>query len=84
MNKKLTMLSSHEGSPDGRRVQWYLAGQTYDVSESLSAIFLKEKWAVDADSFEGLPVAEAPKAELAAAAAPGHKQEYSDKKHRRK
>ena len=81
MPKKLLMLSSQSGSPDGRRVQWYLAGKTYDVPESLAQIFLKEGWARDPDA---LPAIEAPKVELAAVAAPGHKQEYSAKKgHRR-
>lgn len=70
------MLSSHEGSPDGIRVQWYLAGETYEVSESLSAIFLKEGWAKDAD----LPMAEASAVELA----PAHKQEYAPAPQRRK
>lgn len=63
------MLSSRQGSPDGRRVQWYIEGRTYEVTESLAAIFLKEGWAQDAD----LPRLEQSKAEMAAA----HKQEYS-------
>lgn len=46
------MLSSHQGSVDGRRVQWYLAGETYEVSESLAAIFIKEGWAEDDDTEE--------------------------------
>jgi hypothetical protein len=45
MNKKLTMLSSHEGSPDGVRHCWYVEGRTYEVSESLAKIFLREGWA---------------------------------------
>jgi hypothetical protein len=76
--KKLIMLSSHEGSRDGIHVQWYLVGRTYDVTESLAAIFLKEGWAKDTDAADPLPVLEAPKAEIA----PAHKQEYSAKKGR--
>ena len=88
MFKTLIMLSSHEGSPDGRRVQWYLAGQTYEVTESLAAIFLKEGWAEETEHHGAtcpscgreLPQAEMPKAE--ASAAPGHKAEYSRKNRR--
>lgn len=73
MLRKLTMLSSRSGSPDGRRVRWYIEGKTYEVTESLAAIFLKEGWAVDA---ERAP-ADLPKAEQAAVEmAPAGKKEY--------
>lgn len=76
MLRKLIMLSSHPGSPDGRRVQWYIEGKTYEFTESLAAIFLKEGWAAE-DPAElpaaELPAAETPKAELS----PARKQEYA-------
>jgi hypothetical protein len=81
MPKKLLMLSSREGSPDGHIVRWYLAGKTYDVSEYLAAIFLKEGWA---EEVKDVPEIETPKAELAAVSAPGHKQEYSTASKRRR
>jgi hypothetical protein len=74
MLKKITMLSSREGSPDGRRVQWYLEGKTYETTEYLALIFLKEGWAEDAE----LPKIETPKAEVATE----HKREYARRKGR--
>lgn len=82
---KLLMLSSREGSSDGLHVQWYLEGRTYDVSDSLAAIFLKEGWAKPVGCLAqlghifDLPQAEASTVEVA----PAHKQEYSAKKHRK-
>lgn len=66
---------------------WFVEGHTYDVSESLSAIFLKEGWAVEVGCMaemaisarmDVLPAAESAKAEVP----PAHKQEYSAKKRR--
>ena len=82
--KKLIMLSSHEGSRDGNHVQWYLEGQTYEVTESLAAIFLKEGWAEEVGELKAdpLPALETPKAEVAAA--PAQKHEYSSTPKRRR
>lgn len=43
--RNLTMLSSHPCSLDGRAVQWFMEGQSYEVSDYLAAILLKEGWA---------------------------------------
>ena len=47
---KLKIKRTCYGSPDGLRVDEYKAGETYEVRESLAAIFLKEGWAVKADA----------------------------------
>jgi len=43
---KIKMKSTRYGSADGVRVDEYKNDETYDVRESLAAIFLKEGWAV--------------------------------------
>jgi hypothetical protein len=46
---KIKMKSTRYGSADGVRVDEYKKDETYDVRESLAAIFLKEGWAVKVD-----------------------------------
>ena len=46
---KLKMKRTSYGSPDGVQVEEYKKGETYDVRETLAAIFLKEGWAVKVD-----------------------------------
>ncbi len=46
---KLKMNRTRYGSPDGVQVEEYKKGETYDVRETLAAIFLKERWAVRVD-----------------------------------
>lgn len=47
---KLKMKRTSYGSPDGVLVEEYKKGETYEVRDSLATIFLKEGWAVPADS----------------------------------
>ena len=46
---KIKMKSTRYGSADGMRVEEYKKGETYNVCETLAAIFLEEGWAVQAD-----------------------------------
>jgi len=46
---KINMKQTRYGSPDGVQVEEYKKGETYDVRETLAAIFLKEGWAVKVD-----------------------------------
>jgi hypothetical protein len=46
---KIKMKHTRYGSADGVRVDEYKKGDTYEVRESLAAIFLKEGWAVRVD-----------------------------------
>lgn len=43
--KRLLMLGSHRGSPNGIEVHMYHEGQEYDLPPYLADIFLKEGWA---------------------------------------
>ncbi len=42
---KLKMLKACLGSPDGRQVLEYLAGETYDLPEELGQVFVLQGWA---------------------------------------
>lgn len=44
---KLTMKQTIMGSPDGNEVREYMAGEVYDVPESLAGVFLAEDWAAE-------------------------------------
>ncbi|MDH5762730.1 MAG: hypothetical protein OEZ51_07105 [Nitrospinota bacterium] len=46
---KLKMKSTRYGSADGVQIDEYKKGETYEVRDSLAAIFLKEGWAVKVD-----------------------------------
>ena len=46
---RIKMKHTRYGSADGMRVDEYKKGRTYNVRESLAAIFLKEGWAVRVD-----------------------------------
>ncbi len=64
---RIRMTESRMGSPNGRTVHEYRAGETYDASttpptsDDLAAVFIREGWAVDADAVEA-PEIEAPAA----------------------
>lgn len=51
---RIRMTETRQGSPDGRVVHEYVAGETYSadttppVSDDLAAVFMCEGWAVDA------------------------------------
>ena len=51
---RIRMTETRLGSPDGRFVHEYVAGETYDgattppMSDDLAAVFVREGWAVDA------------------------------------
>lgn len=55
---RIRMTETRLGSPDGRTVHEYAAGETYDgattppMSDDLAAVFVREGWAVDADERE--------------------------------
>ena len=46
---RIKMKRTSYGSPDGVQVEEYKKGETYNVRETLAAIFLKEGWAVKVD-----------------------------------
>ena len=60
---RIRMTETRLGSPDGRAVHEYAAGETYDgattppVSDDLAAVFVREGWAVDADERVETPAA---------------------------
>jgi len=54
------MLSTERGSPDGTHVYTYVSGVEYDLPPDLAAVFLRERWAVEAI----LPAVETPKGEV--------------------
>lgn len=41
----IRMLASQVGSVDGLSMTFYLAGEKYDIPESLASVFLREGWA---------------------------------------
>ena len=43
--KRISMLVTKDGSPDGIQVRTFEKGKTYDVPETLADIFLRERWA---------------------------------------
>ena len=55
---RIRMKETRRGSPDGRFVYDYVAGETYDgattpqMSDDLAAVFVREGWAVDASERE--------------------------------
>jgi len=60
---RITMRETRLGSPNGRDVHTYEAGETYDadtippVDDDLASVFLREGWAVDADALPTTPAA---------------------------
>lgn len=46
--KRVRMLSTQDGSPDGVTVNRYKEGQTYDVPVPLAEVMLTERWAEEA------------------------------------
>ena len=50
---RVRMLVTHSGSPDGIRIEEYLAGQKYDLPTRLAEIFLGAGWAEEDKAMEG-------------------------------
>ena len=46
---RVKMKRTSYGSPDGVQVEEYKKGETYNVRDTLAAIFLEEGWAVKVD-----------------------------------
>lgn len=52
-SRKIRMLVTHRGSPDGINVNEYQAGQKYDLPERLAQIFLDAGYAEEDRAFDG-------------------------------
>ncbi len=53
VTRKIRMLSTHQGSPDGINVNEYEVGKTYDLPPRLAEIFLDAEWAEEDRALDG-------------------------------
>jgi len=52
--KRIRMIQTRHGSPDGIQVFQYQAGQVYTVPDDLANIFLSQGWAEEDKTLDGL------------------------------
>lgn len=52
--RRIRMVQTRYGSPDGIQVLQYQAGQVYSIPDSLANIFLSEGWAEEDKTLEGM------------------------------
>lgn len=52
--KRIRMLQTRYGSPDGIQVFQYQAGQIYSIPDNLADIFLSQGWAQEDKTLDGM------------------------------
>ena len=52
--RRIRMIQTRYGSPDGIQVLQYQAGQVYSVPDDLANVFLSQGWAEEDKTLEGI------------------------------
>lgn len=52
--KRIRMIQTKHGSPDGIQVFQYQAGQVYTIPDELANVFLAQGWAEEEKTLEGI------------------------------
>jgi len=52
--KRIRMIQTRHGSPDGIQVFQYQAGQVYTIPDDLANIFLSQRWAEEDKTLDGI------------------------------